>query len=210
MAGKAPPSQVFDEIADHFDATRYKPWPETVEFLLGLKSGSLVLDAGCGNGRNLLAAGAGGHSAVGLDASRAMLRKARAKGAWPLARADLRAIPFRGGAFDAALAIAVVHHVETEAGRLRALRELGRVLRPGGPALVGVWAREQERLAGACDANGDAWVDWKTPDGSVRKRFYHLYDESGFRSALASAGLREVRYFFRRDNHYAVVEPARH
>jgi SAM-dependent methyltransferase len=199
------PCDVFDEIADHFDATRYKPWPETVEFLSGLKNNSLVLDGGCGNGRNLLAAEAAGHDALGLDVSLGMLRNARGKGGWRLVRGDLRALPFRAGTFDAALAIAVVHHIETEGGRVAALRELGRALRPGGLALVGVWAREQERLAGSCDTNGDAWVDWKTPDGVVRKRFYHLYDEAGFRGALEAAGLREERYFFRCDNHYAVV-----
>ncbi len=161
--------------------------------------------AGCGNGRNLMAADVAGLDAVGVDLSAGMLRKAREKGGWPLVRADLRAVPLGGGTFDAVLAIAVVHHIDTEAGRLAALGELGRVLKPGGNALVGVWAREQERLAGACDENGDACVDWKTPDGAVRKRFYHLYDEAGFRGALKAAGLREVRYFFRCDNHYAVV-----
>jgi ubiquinone/menaquinone biosynthesis C-methylase UbiE len=199
------PANVYDAIAEHFDATRYKPWPETVEFLRGLPPGSSVLDVGCGNGRNLVAAESAGHGCVGFDLSRAMLRTARGKGAWQLVQADARAPPFADGSFDAVLAIAVVHHVETEDGRVAAMREIGRMLKPGGAALIGVWAREQERLAGKCDAGGDAWVDWRTPDGRVSKRFYHLYTERGFRDALASAGLREGRYFLRCDNHYAVV-----
>ncbi|MFH0815981.1 MAG: class I SAM-dependent methyltransferase [Methanobacteriota archaeon] len=210
MASRRGAGELYDEIAGHFDATRYKPWPETVEFLAGLPRGSLVLDAGCGNGRNALAAMDAGHEVIGFDVSDRMLCKAREKCGCGLVRADAGSAPFRSGAFDAALSIAVIHHIETEAGRLGALREIGRVLKPGGLALIGVWAREQERLAGACGEDGNAWVDWKTPDGVVRKRFYHLYAEGEFRGALAQAGLREVRYFFRCDNHYAVAEPARH
>lgn len=200
---------VYDVIAEHFDVTRYKPWPETLEFLMGLPKKSLVLDAGCGNGRNAVAAEELGHTVIGFDISGAMLLTAREKCGCGLVRADTTLMPFRDRAFDAALSIAVIHNLETEDGRQEALREIGRALKPGGLALVGVWAREQERLAEKCDATGDALVDWKTPDGIVRKRFYHLYTEKEFRGALALAGMREVRYFFRCDNHYAVVEPAR-
>ena len=203
------PCEIYDEIAGHFDVTRYKPWPETLEFLTGLPKKSLVLDAGCGNGRNAVAAEGMGLTVVGFDISAAMLQKAREKCACGFVRADARLVPFRDDIFDAALSIAVIHHLETETERHDALREIGRALKPGGRALIGVWAREQERLAGQCDEHGDAWVDWKTPDGVVRKRFYHLCTEREFRAALVSTGLREVRYFFRCDNHYAVVEPAR-
>lgn len=197
----------YDDIAEHFDSTRRRPWPETAEFIGGLKRGSLVLDVGCGNGRNAAAAEAAGHRVVGFDSSLAMLATAARRCACQLVLADAASAPFKSRTFDAALAVAVVHHVRTEPGRVAALREVGRALKPGGRALVGVWAREQERLAGRCDANGDATVDWKLPDGRVRARFYHLYDEASFRGALKAAGLMEVQYFFRCDNHYAVVEP---
>lgn len=39
---------------------------------------------------------------------------------------------------------AVLHHVASRPRRLRLLRELARVLRPGGRALLTVWASEQE------------------------------------------------------------------
>ena len=42
------------------------------------------------------------------------------------------------------MCIAVLHHISSEARRLRLLRELTRVLRPGGRALVTVWASQQE------------------------------------------------------------------
>lgn len=42
--------QVYDAIAMHFNATRFAKWPKVAEFLEGLPKGSLVVDAGCGNG----------------------------------------------------------------------------------------------------------------------------------------------------------------
>ncbi|CAI5946074.1 unnamed protein product [Closterium sp. NIES-64] len=45
--------KVYDAIAPHFSATRFARWPKVAEFLLSLPPGSLVLDAGCGNGKYL-------------------------------------------------------------------------------------------------------------------------------------------------------------
>ena len=51
---------------------------------------------------------------------------------------------FRSDAFDVCLCIAVLHHLSTTERRLAGLRELVRVIRPGGLVLVYVWALEQE------------------------------------------------------------------
>ena len=59
--------------------------------------------------------------------------------------ADCLDLPFRSNSFDAAISIAVVHHLSSEARRLQALRELVRVVGEGGKVLVYVWAMEQER-----------------------------------------------------------------
>ena len=42
---------VYDTIADHWDGTRYAPWPRVVEFIQSLKPGALIADVGCGNGK---------------------------------------------------------------------------------------------------------------------------------------------------------------
>lgn len=46
--------QVYDEIALHFSATRYKPWPVIEKFVNNLKDASVGIDVGCGNGKNML------------------------------------------------------------------------------------------------------------------------------------------------------------
>ena len=48
------------------------------------------------------------------------------------------------GCLDGLLCIAVLHHISSEARRVRLLAELARVLRPGACALVTVWASAQE------------------------------------------------------------------
>ncbi|CAA0816676.1 S-adenosyl-L-methionine-dependent methyltransferases superfamily protein [Striga hermonthica] len=45
--------RVYDAIAPHFSSTRFAKWPKVQAFLNSLPSGSLVLDAGCGNGKYL-------------------------------------------------------------------------------------------------------------------------------------------------------------
>lgn len=45
--------KVYEEIATHFSSTRHSPWPQIVEFLRSLPTGSIVADIGCGNGKYL-------------------------------------------------------------------------------------------------------------------------------------------------------------
>ncbi|NXT86058.1 ALKB8 protein, partial [Zapornia atra] len=57
---------------------------------------------------------------------------------------DALSVPMRSGCCDACISIAVIHHFSTAERRLAAIRELARLLRPGGTALIYVWAMEQE------------------------------------------------------------------
>ncbi|NWH44856.1 ALKB8 protein, partial [Fregata magnificens] len=57
---------------------------------------------------------------------------------------DALSLPIRSGSCDACISIAVIHHFSTEERRLATIRELARLLRPGGTALIYVWAMEQE------------------------------------------------------------------
>ena len=56
---------------------------------------------------------------------------------------DNLALPFRDESLDAALSVAVIHHIATAERRIRAIRELARVLRVGGRVMISVWAMEQ-------------------------------------------------------------------
>ena len=92
--------------------------------------GDEVLDACCGTGDLALAAERAGGRVTGLDFSERMLERARRKSAsvrW--VRGDALALPFADGSFDAVTVGFGIRNVDDlEAG----LRELARVLRPGG------------------------------------------------------------------------------
>ena len=46
------------------------------------------------------------------------------------------ALPYKDDSFDAVLSIAVIHHIATTERRVRALRELARILRVGGRIII--------------------------------------------------------------------------
>ncbi|WP_405426676.1 class I SAM-dependent methyltransferase [Streptomyces erythrochromogenes] len=101
----------------------------------GLRPGNRVLDAGCGTGRALgalrAAVGPGG-TVLGVDLTPQMLAAARragraAEGA--LLLADVARLPLRDEALDAVFAAGLVAHLPDPAANLR---ELSRVVRPGG------------------------------------------------------------------------------
>jgi len=132
---------VYDKIAAHFASTREKPWPNVVRFLESLDANSLVCDVGCGSGRYLRARS--DICMVGCDRSSSLVSICDSK--HPLvAVCDGLTLPWKSGHFDACICIAVIHHYFTEDRRKLAVREVLRILKAGGRALVYVWAAEQD------------------------------------------------------------------
>jgi demethylmenaquinone methyltransferase/2-methoxy-6-polyprenyl-1,4-benzoquinol methylase len=96
--------------------------------------GDRVLDACCGTGDLALEAERRGGRVVGLDFSARMLERARRKsGTIEWVQGDALALPFGEGEFDAATVGFGVRNLEDLEG---GLRELFRVLRPGGRVAV--------------------------------------------------------------------------
>jgi ubiquinone/menaquinone biosynthesis C-methylase UbiE len=98
-----------------------------IEGLLGAGDG-LCLDLGCGTGHYVEAIRATGRTVVGLDRSGDQLRIARTRED-RLVHADAAALPFADGVFPTVAAFWVSSDVDDFAG---VLREVARVLRPGG------------------------------------------------------------------------------
>jgi SAM-dependent methyltransferase len=111
---------------------------------LGVGPGMRVLEVGCGSGVFLRAAADRGAAVTGLDASERLVQLARRRA--PEAEVvvgDLQAPPFEDDCFDV---VAGFNAFFFAADMVEALREAGRVTRPGGSVVVQVWGRH-----GTCD-----------------------------------------------------------
>ena len=128
--------RMFDRIAPVYDVMNHvmtagldRRWRRLTADAT-VQSGDRVLDACCGTGDLALACERAGGRVVGLDFSERMLERAKRKSAtveW--VRGDVLELPFEDGSFDAAT---VGFGVRNVADLERSLRELRRVLRPGG------------------------------------------------------------------------------
>lgn len=138
---------------------RYKAWPKVAQFIGSLSDYSLIADIGCGNGKNIGACNASGFC-IGSDIS-LPLCEICASLQFEAMAADCITLPYRTGQFDAVLSIAVMHHLSTEARRLRCLEEAGRILKIGGRMLIYAWAYEQhESKSQHKFASQDVLVPW--------------------------------------------------
>lgn len=111
--------------------------------IAGIRKGDRVLDVGCGTGTlTILAkkeAGEDGY-VCGIDAASEMIEVARKKALREGIDIDFRsgvieAIPFDDSYFDIALSSLMLHHLPEDL-KLRGLKEVFRVLKPGGTVLI--------------------------------------------------------------------------
>jgi len=105
--------------------------------LLQLSPSRRVVDVGCGHGRHALVLAERGGSVTGVDASAALLHRARELAAalglpvrW--VRGDMRRLPMRSACADAAVMMDAFGFFDTAEDHHAALRETARVLVPGG------------------------------------------------------------------------------
>src|SRR5260370_27114978 len=113
------------------------------------RAGLRILDAGCGTGGTTAELRRFG-DVVGVDLAWAALEPARGRGLSALARASIESLPFGPATFDVATSFEVVYHLGV-ANDLSALKEIRRVIKPGGLFLLRVpahdWLRgEHDRL----------------------------------------------------------------
>ncbi len=101
---------------------------------LGLPERAALLDAGCGSGRTLVELARYGEVA-GLDASPVAVSAARRRGFGDVRLGSVEELPFADESFDAVTCLDVIEHTPDD---VRVLRELLRVTRPGGAAIITV------------------------------------------------------------------------
>lgn len=107
---------------------------------LKLPAGAEVLDLCCGMGRHSLSLAEKGYAVTGMDLSDVLLDEARKEEGADNVRwvqGDMRELPFADGSFDAVVNLFTSFgYFKEDAEHVRVLREIRRVLRPGGRFIV--------------------------------------------------------------------------
>nr|XP_005562689.1 PREDICTED: probable tRNA methyltransferase 9-like protein isoform X1 [Macaca fascicularis]XP_015000264.1 probable tRNA methyltransferase 9B isoform X1 [Macaca mulatta]XP_015309943.1 PREDICTED: probable tRNA methyltransferase 9-like protein isoform X1 [Macaca fascicularis] len=132
---------VYESTAPYFSDLQSKAWPRVRQFLQEQKPGSIIADIGCGTGK-YLKVNSQVHT-VGCDYCGPLVEIARDRGCEAMVCDNLN-LPFRDEGFDAVISIGVIHHFSTKQRRIRAIKEMARVLVPGGQLMIYVWAMEQK------------------------------------------------------------------
>jgi len=132
----------FFRAVDRSRYDEYAPWlREAARF--GRFPGAIVLEIGCGMGTDLAQFGRGGAVTMAVDLTPRHLaiahKRLQCEGLIPrLARADAEQLPFRDAAVDVVYSFGVLHHTP---GIEAAIREVHRVLKPGGTAIIALYHR---------------------------------------------------------------------
>jgi SAM-dependent methyltransferase len=113
---------------------------------LRLPARARILDAGCGSGRNMVELARHG-TVTGMELSNTSVALARERAAGEVIEGSVLEMDFAPDSFDLAVSLDVIEHLDDD---LAALRELRRVVAPGGSLLVTVpayqwlWSRHDE------------------------------------------------------------------
>jgi SAM-dependent methyltransferase len=172
-----------------FVPSLFGPWAPRVADAARLLPGERVLDVACGTGvlaREVAARTGATGSVVGLDANPGMLAVARRLAPaleWREGAAE--SLPCADGSFDCVVSQFALMFF---ADRRRALREMVRVLRPGGRLAVAVWDSLERNPAYAAEVTLLDRVGGR-PAGDALRAPFVLGDRRELASLLADAGL---------------------
>jgi SAM-dependent methyltransferase len=139
---------------------------------LPLPARARILDAGAGSGRNMVELMRHG-TVTAIELSPTSVCLARARDVGEVVEGSVLEMPFESGSFDLAASLDVIEHLEDDVG---ALRELRRVVTPGGCLLVTVPAYQ--------------WL-WSGHD--VVNHHHRRYTRRSLRVVGEQAGWKQVR-----------------
>jgi ubiquinone/menaquinone biosynthesis C-methylase UbiE len=184
--------QVWDEIAESWNERRRLPGPIVLKFVKESKGN--FLDLGCGSGRNLVKNKNSIFYLVDFSQNMINLAEKKAKKLklkFKLIKTDVSDLRcFEDNFFDNALFIATLHCLDKKK-RNKTLKEIYRVLKKKGIALISVWSTNHPAFKRFKNKK-EILLAWVTNQGKANEkrnlRYYYFYTKDEFIDDLKKAG----------------------
>ena len=180
----------YQQIASEFDKTRVRVWKQVQEFMDSIPLEDTIADIGCGNGKNLMLRP---NTMVGYDICPEFITICKNKNLtahW----SDILNLQIMDNSYNHVICIAVIHHLSTEARRIKAIQELVRIVKPNGKILIMVWGVKGEVQ------------DILLPFNSVQ-RYYHMFVEHELEGLCTQLqGVRILASSYQAENYTIILQ----
>jgi SAM-dependent methyltransferase len=184
---------IYETIANDFSDKRYIQWDWIENFINSFPKNSIMLDIGCGNGRNMKN---NNYIFYGIDNCKKFIELAK-EISLNVVLSEMTNLPFIDNHFDAIISIASFHHLSNIIRREQCLYEMHRVLKPNGKLLLSVWSINQshnKKLNNKFNY-GINMVPWKDNKGNIiGNRYYYIFQIDEIYNL--------IKKFFNIDIHY--------
>jgi len=195
--GKPNQEEIWDNISNPWKTYVVKEIEIVKEFLENKKG--LVIDLGCGNGRNMIFSK--DLEYYGVDFSKIQIEhamfSAKQKGVnakfFKSSAHKFDKKIFKNSMFDYGLFIATLHCIETKKQRTASLKEFYRVLKKGSLGIISVWNSEDKRF-NSVNNSGDIYMSWEE-NKIPYMRYYYLYKKEEFLDEIVRAGFK-IEFFY--------------
>ena len=197
---------VYEQIAQHFNKTRFGVWSKVKNFINTLPKDNIIADIGSGNGKNMKMRP---DKFIGCDMSDQLIDICK-KNKLNVVKGDVTNIPFADNSVDNTICIAVLHHLSTQDRRIKGIEELVRITKPKGTIMIQVWALEQDGKTGKEFKKQENFVKWTDKQtNKTYERYYHVFQEYELEHLIKQIkGVTIIESFYEAGNWGVIVEKA--